>query len=142
MPPTSKPIQQQVKTLQLSEVITFLGQAPDIAAMYRQLDVLVLPSLNEPFGRVLIEAMGHGVACVGADSGGIPEIITHQRTGWLYPPGDATALSAILRQLAENPALMVPIRAQAHAMVADRFYHRGANGPALWPVMPRFLRHL
>ncbi|MBN1963810.1 MAG: glycosyltransferase [Anaerolineae bacterium] len=69
---------------------------------YRQLDVLLLPSLTRPnwkeqFGRVLIEAMACGVVPVGSDSGAIPEVIGD--AGLVVPEGDATALAHALRRL-------------------------------------------
>ncbi len=67
----------------------------EMPAVYRQFDVLVLPSRTRPnwkeqFGRVLIEAMACGVPVVGSDSGAIPEVIGD--AGLIFPEGDVTAL--------------------------------------------------
>jgi len=78
----------------LEEEIHFLGYQEDLAPLYEVIDVLAVPSLNEPFGRVIIEAMANGVPCIAANAGGIPEIIDQGMTGLLYPPGDAYALAA------------------------------------------------
>ena len=77
----------------------FLGLVPSTEAprYYREIDVLVLPSLTRPnwveqFGRVLIEAMACGVAVVGSSSGEIPWVIGD--AGVIFPEGDADALRA------------------------------------------------
>jgi len=70
----------------------------------------VLPSKQENFGLSLAEAMAAGVPCIGSDTGGIPDVITDQITGLLFPSGDADALADRLieihrdRQQAEKMA--------------------------------------
>ena len=54
--------------------------------LVRALDVLLLPSWEEPFGRALIEAMALGVPVVATDVGGPREIIEDGREGYLLPP--------------------------------------------------------
>ena len=54
-----------------------------LADLYRRASVFVLPSIFDPYPNVLREAMGHGLPCVGSDSGGIPEIIVEGETGLL-----------------------------------------------------------
>jgi glycosyltransferase involved in cell wall biosynthesis len=66
------------------------------------IDVLVLPSRSMPgwteqFGRVLVEAMAHGIVPVGSASGAIPEVIGD--AGWAFPERDARALAGILNEL-------------------------------------------
>src|SRR4051794_61057 len=59
-------------------------------------DVLVLPSVREQFGQVLVEAMACEVPCVAVDRYGPAEVIDDGETGWLVPPDDPDALSAAL----------------------------------------------
>lgn len=59
-------------------------------------DVLVLPSLYEELGTVLLEAMQVGLPAIGSRVGGIPEAIEHEVTGLLVPPGDAVPLAAAI----------------------------------------------
>lgn len=63
-------------------------------------DVLVLPSRGEVFGIVLIEAMAAGVIPVGANSGGIPEVINDGRTGFLFNTGSSKSLYEVLDKIA------------------------------------------
>lgn len=105
----------------LADSVTFLGYQADLSPVYELLDLLVVPSVNEPFGRVVIEAMANGVPCIGANAGGIPEIIDNHDTGWLYPPGDIYALAGMIEELTGTFWKLETIRQNARRMVCERF---------------------
>ena len=69
------------------------------------LDVLVVPSHAEPFGRVAAEGQLAGVAVLAADSGGLPEIVTDGVDGLLFRTGDRDDLATQLRRLLDDDAL-------------------------------------
>ncbi len=72
----------------------------DVTSLLHACDVLALPSRwDEPFGRVVVEAMATGRPAVAAQVGGIPEILTGDFTGLMFPRGDASALAERLRTL-------------------------------------------
>jgi glycosyltransferase involved in cell wall biosynthesis len=71
-----------------AERLTFCEFQWEIAPFYKIMDISVLPSRNEGLGLTLIEAMAAGVPCIGADSGGIREIITDGVDGLLFSHGD------------------------------------------------------
>ena len=80
----------------LLDHVCFVGPVPhtQLASYYQNADVFVFPSLwNEPFGMPIAEAMATGVPAIGTNGGGIPEIITHGKTGLLVKRGDASALA-------------------------------------------------
>jgi glycosyltransferase involved in cell wall biosynthesis len=80
------------------------------ADVYRQLDVLVVPSLwleNSPL--VVHEALMAAVPVVGSRIGGIAELIRHGHTGLLFEPASAAALGAALLELVETPALIAEL---------------------------------
>lgn len=79
--------------LGIGERIAFLGHREDVPGVLAQLDLFVLPSLYEPFGRVLIEAMAAGKPIVASRAGGVPEIVLDGETGLLVAPGDPQALA-------------------------------------------------
>lgn len=73
------------------------GSGPGSLTMaYREAHVFCMPSRYEPFGVVFIEAMMHGLPCVGANAWAMPELIDSERSGWLAPPDDAETLARIL----------------------------------------------
>ncbi len=87
------------------------------------LDLLVLPSRTtvnwkEQFGRVLVEAMACQVAVAGSNSGAIPEVVGD--AGRIFPEGDASALAAILDELANAPEL--------RRVLAEAGYRRALEG--------------
>jgi glycosyltransferase involved in cell wall biosynthesis len=111
--------------------IAFLGQV-DARDFYQSVDLLVVPSLwNEPFGRVVIEAMAHGVPVLGAARGGIREIISHGRDGFLFEPDDVPAFLALFDALLTGTIPLDPLREQALATAA---------GYAEAAVYPRYRR--
>ncbi len=66
-------------------------------------DVFVLPSVYEPFGIVLLEAMACETPCIGIRTGGMPDIIDHNRTGLLVEPRSDEGLSEAIARLYHDP---------------------------------------
>ncbi|PCJ53771.1 MAG: hypothetical protein COA73_14940 [Candidatus Hydrogenedentota bacterium] len=87
----------------LGERFRFLGLRDDIPDVMAALDVLVVPSLNEGMGRVILEAGAAQTAVVASRVGGIPEVIQEGRTGELVEPKDAGALSRAIGSLLQDP---------------------------------------
>ncbi len=76
-------------------------ELPDILAAS---DVIILPSVQEQFGQVLVEGMACGLPAIAVAAGGPYEIVTDGRTGWLVAPDDEQALAAALVMAVNNPA--------------------------------------
>ena len=68
------------------------GGEARMSALYQAADVFCMPSRFEAFGVVFVEAMLHGVCCIGTDHCAMPEIIERDETGWLVPDGDVGEL--------------------------------------------------
>jgi glycosyltransferase involved in cell wall biosynthesis len=83
--------------------VKFLGWREDINEIMPILDMLVLPSLNEGMGRVLVEAMAAGKPVVASNVGGIPDLVRHGETGYLVPPADEKALADSIKKLLDDP---------------------------------------
>ena len=75
-----------VHELGLDDSVAFLGQREDVPELLANLDALLLPSWEEPFGRVVIEAMAAGTPPLATSVGGTTEIITDRVDGRLLPP--------------------------------------------------------
>ncbi|HKB26083.1 MAG TPA: glycosyltransferase family 4 protein, partial [Methylomirabilota bacterium] len=97
-------LEARARSLGLAARVHFTGWRDDIPDLMALGDLLVLPSLAEPFGRVLIEAMAMARAVVATSAGGVPEIVVHGETGLLVPPADPRALAAAVRELLDDPA--------------------------------------
>ncbi len=90
----------------------FIGRQADLRTALGASHVLVVPSRQEAFGRVLIEAMAMGVPVVATRVGGIPEVCTDGRTALLVPAEDPRALAdAVVRTLEERAETAVRVRA-------------------------------
>lgn len=96
-------LREEVSRRGLEACIDFPGFISSPQRTMSELDVVVLPSENETFGLVLVEAMRCGVAVVGSNAGGVPEIIQDGGSGLLFEPGSAQSLSSKLAYLAEYP---------------------------------------
>jgi len=75
----------------------------EIARLQREATAYVMPSLFDPFPNVFLEAMAHGLPCVGADRCSMPEVIEHGVTGLIAPAGDADGLAEMLLKLSGAP---------------------------------------
>jgi len=98
-------LQEKTHLSQFSERVHWMGQIEDVRPWYRAAELLVLPSENEPFGRVLVEAMASGVPVVATRSGGVPEVVRHNRDGILVASGSVQELTEAMQELLENDQL-------------------------------------
>ncbi|NLG50712.1 MAG: glycosyltransferase family 4 protein [Chloroflexi bacterium] len=95
--------------------------ADELSRLMRLSSMLVLPSRHETFGRVLVEAQLHKVPVIGANTGGIPEIIQHGETGLLVEPNDVDGLADTILQLARDEVLRRSLAEQGWAVATSRF---------------------
>jgi glycosyltransferase involved in cell wall biosynthesis len=96
----------------------------DLAELYRRAWVGVLPSWGEAFGLVLAEALACGTPVVGADAGGIPEVLgSDERVGRLFGEDLSRALLETI-ELARDPGTAADCRARAETFSAERCAER------------------
>jgi glycosyltransferase involved in cell wall biosynthesis len=98
-------LQELIANQQLSERFSFVGFRTDVPLILHSLDIMVVPSLVEPFGRVVAEALAANLPVVATNVGGIPEIITDGWDGLLVPARDTDALGDAVIRLGSNPEL-------------------------------------
>jgi glycosyltransferase involved in cell wall biosynthesis len=89
----------------VASAITWAGPRSDIDRILAGLDIYVLPSLEENLPLAILEAMASGCPVVATAVGGIPECVTHNRTGLLVPPSQEGALAEALIRVLQDPAL-------------------------------------
>lgn len=74
----------------------------ELAKMYASCDIFVCPSATETFGNVILEAMASGLAVIGADAGGVGEIIQHGENGFKFTEKNSKELAEIMKKLIED----------------------------------------
>lgn len=75
-----------VNELHIKEQVIFLGYQDDVQSLYRLADVEILPSLSESFPLVVLEAAKEKLPVIATDVGGVRELISNKRLGWVIPP--------------------------------------------------------
>ncbi|HVV65537.1 MAG TPA: glycosyltransferase family 4 protein [Rhizomicrobium sp.] len=100
----------------------FLGRSDEVGALLRDAaDFLVLPSRQEAFGRVIIEAALAGKPAIGSNVDGVPEAIVDEVTGILVPPDSPDALAAAMERLISDERLRRRLGAAAQARAEREF---------------------
>ena len=95
-------LKEQVKKCGVEGSVHFLGQRKDVPKILRAFDIFVMSSIAEGIPRALLEAMASGVACIGTNAGGIPEIIRHNESGFLVDSQNHQALAEAIIDLVKN----------------------------------------
>lgn len=106
-------LQILTKKSAFSNRIHWIGKANDVRPWYRSAQVLVLSSENEPFGRVLVEAMSHGIPVIATRNGGVPEIVRHGQDGFLTNADNAEEISEYLHLVLNDRSLQKKISKNA-----------------------------
>jgi glycosyltransferase involved in cell wall biosynthesis len=109
------------RTVGVAERIRWAGYRRDVDAILPGCDLFVLPSLDDAFPTVLLEAMAAGLPAVATLVGGIPEIVTPDVTGVLVPPGDPNSLATSIADLLADPARLTRMRRCAQLIAEQRF---------------------
>ncbi len=97
--------QQLVKELKIGQDVQFLGEQDYIENLLSCADLFLLPSEQESFGLVALEAHSCGVPVVGAATGGLPEVVIDGETGFLLPVGDVPGMAQKCVELLTNDQL-------------------------------------
>ena len=114
-------LKAQITRLGLEGRIFLTGHRPDVASHMASLDIFVLPSYEEAFGKVTIEAMASGVAVVGTDSGSTPEILHGGEAGVLVRPKDPKDLARGIAEVLANPTRRQDLVRRALVHVHDEY---------------------
>ncbi|AIY05732.1 putative glycosyltransferase family protein [Planococcus sp. PAMC 21323] len=113
---------QQVRDLKLEEHVLFLGKRDDLAEFYSISDIKLLLSEKEAFGLVLLEAMACGVPVIGANIGGMPEIINPGVNGFLVELGDTEQAARYIVDMLSDETQLQNLRQGALDTVSAHFH--------------------
>lgn len=139
-------IRAQIHQYGLQDRVSLYGplERSALARLYASHDIFVLPSVNEAYGIVYIEAQQFGLPAIGTSAGGAGEIIHDGIDGYLIPPDDSDRLSLLLAGLQQNRGLLKSLGEQARlaydrhpawddscsrirAFLLDLIHHHGAT---------------
>ena len=97
---------EQVRQRRLGRAVDFVGWLPEtrLHALIAAADVLVVPSIYEPFGMVALEGAALGTPLAVARTGGLAEFVSEGDTGWVFEPGDAAALAQAVSAALADPS--------------------------------------
>jgi glycosyltransferase involved in cell wall biosynthesis len=110
-----------IDQLDLREHVIFTGYRRDVPRIMEACDLYTMPSFEEPFGMVYLEAMALAKPVISVDNGGTPEVVLQGRTGLLSPPGDIEALAGNIRRLLEDPDLRTTMGKEGRSRVESEF---------------------
>ena len=86
-------------------IFTGFKRGAELSELYASSDVFVCPSSTETFGNVILEAMASGLPVIGADAGGLKEIICHKKNGLKFQPRNAAELASCMEELINDETL-------------------------------------
>lgn len=101
------------RQLGIEDRIIFFGNSNEIAQILSLTDLFLLPSETESFGLAALEAMVWGIPVISSDSGGLPEVNIHGKTGFLSPVGDVASMAAHGIYILENEERYAEFRKNA-----------------------------
>ena len=114
-------IKQLVKELKLEADIHFLGEQDHLEPLFFCADLFLLPSEQESFGLTALEAMNCSVPVIASKTGGLPEVITHGETGYLYPVGEIKGMAEKSVELLSDPQTHELFKQHARKRAAQSF---------------------
>lgn len=113
-------LQSLAAELGVSDAVEWLGYV-DPKPLAESCGVALVCGPRDPLPRVAIEALAQGIPTVGLDSGGIPEVVDHAETGWLYEGSPESLAAAVEAAIRAEPAARDAMRREGHRRVHARF---------------------
>lgn len=119
--PYGEELHRRLSRPDLRDCALWLPFQKDIAALYHSVDLNLLISSEEGFGRTIIEAGAAGRPSVGSRVGGIPELVREGETGWLVEEGDVEGLAQVLLEASRDGGRLRSMGAAARRLVEEHF---------------------
>jgi L-malate glycosyltransferase len=121
----------------VTDRVIFLGKQDSVAEIMACSDLLLLPSQNESFGLVALEAMASGVPVIASRAGGLPEVVEDGETGFLAPVGDVEAMADGAIHILRDPETWRQFSGAAVKSAAERY-----SVAAIIPQYERYYRRI
>ncbi len=115
-------LKEMVHEKKLDTQIHFMDFYEPAMELMSCFDVVVLTTRNETFGLVLVEAMQAGVAVIGSNAGGVPEIIDHRETGLLFESWNSTSLANAIKELYQDKSFRQRLAEAGRKKARTTFY--------------------
>uniref|UniRef100_UPI0030D88AD5 glycosyltransferase family 4 protein n=2 Tax=Oculatella sp. LEGE 06141 TaxID=1828648 RepID=UPI0030D88AD5 len=105
----------------LTNCVQWVGQVDysQLGAYFKQADVFVLPTLEDTWGMVVLEAMALGKAILCSKFAGASELVIDDQNGYVFDPTDAAAVATVIRRFVDEPSLSVRMGQQSEQIMAQ-----------------------
>jgi L-malate glycosyltransferase len=114
-------LERQIKDHHLEKHVLLAGFRPDVLSLHQAFEIFVMSSVTEGLGTSLLDAMAAGKPVVATETGGIPEVVVHEQTGFLVPPRDHEALARAIVTLLKHDDLRRTMGAAGRARARSLF---------------------
>jgi glycosyltransferase involved in cell wall biosynthesis len=141
--PERGPLEGQIASMGSGMRVRLAGQVSQVARYYAAADVLAISSISEGSPNVLLEAMAARVPVVATKAGGIAEMVRHEESALLVPPGDPPALAAALARLLTQPNEARALAEKAYTLVVEQYspWNRAERLAGLYGEIVSGMRH-
>lgn len=119
--PEEKNLRRLATSLELDDRVTFVDDGTSMAAYLTAIDVFCLPSLQQGFGVIMLEAMALGRPAIASGVGGVLSILEDGVNGFIVPPSDSRALADRMLDLLRDKELASRIAIAGQNLVEDKF---------------------
>ncbi len=117
--PEKQNLRELALSLGIHKQVRFVGWVPydELAPFYAKARLVVVPSLRESYGRVIVEAMSFGRPVLASNTEGAGELIEDQHTGFIVPTGDVAAMADRIEYLLANPSVAAEVGVRAQQFI-------------------------
>jgi len=129
--PEKKKLEEMVRDYGIEDKVHFLGFVRDKYSFFNAIDINVLTSVSESFPYVILEAAMQNVPTISTRTGGIPEIIKDDETGYLYEVSDDKGLSSHILKLYDNRDLLKTLGDNINKVVREQYSHEAMGNRQL-----------
>jgi glycosyltransferase involved in cell wall biosynthesis len=117
----NRELERLIHQYSLQDRIFFTGQVPDVFKYLKAMDLLIVASRVESFGRTAVEAMAAGTPVLALKAGGLPEIISHKQNGYLMDSADPDTIQSAVESVFKDPSLTSEIIKNGLQTYKERF---------------------